>query len=153
MRIELLQLQTRFELDEHALERYVEWIMHRVRDLDDAFTWTELSLVLTDDTIRDLNREWFGIDVATDVISFAYPDDALGAGDTGEVIVNVQRAREEGSRRGSPDAELALYIAHGCHHLTGAEDDTPERKRAMLDLEDAWVREADTLNLCGPFFR
>ena len=43
----------------------------------------EVAVVLTDDSaLRILNREWRGIDRATDVISFAYdedePDAALG---------------------------------------------------------------------------
>ncbi len=152
MNIDITNLQTDIPLDEEALRRYTHWIMGRVQPLHRAFHWTELSLVLTDDAIRGLNREWFGKDTVTDVISFAYPDDGFGVGDTGEVIVNVAQARGEGQLRTSPDHELALYIAHGCHHLTGAEDDTPARKQAMLRLERAWVSRAKEKNLLGPFF-
>lgn len=152
MEIEITNHQESARLDEEALRRYTHWIMERVQDLRRAFHWTELSLVLTDDAIRSLNREWFGKDSVTDVISFAYPDGGFGEGDTGEVIVNVAQALGEGALRQGPDLELALYIAHGCHHLTGAEDDTPERKQAMLRLEKAWVRRAGQKGLLGPFF-
>lgn len=153
MHIDITNTQTALHIDEDALRRYAHWIMERVQRLRKEFQWTELSIVLTDDAIRTLNLEWFGKDTVTDVISFAYPDAGNEIGDTGEVIINVLQAREEGALRTSPDHELALYLAHGCHHLTGAEDDTPERKRAMLRLESAWVKKAETLGLAGPFFQ
>jgi len=152
MRIEITNQQDRYPLNEAALERYVHWIMEQVQDLAPEFRWAEVSLVCTDDSIRALNREWCGRDKVTDVISFAYPDDGLEDGDTGEVIVNLQQAWEEGALRESADRELALYIAHGCHHLMGAEDHSPDRKRAMLGLERAWMEQAGAQGLLGPFF-
>lgn len=148
MKVELLQQQTLYAFHEENIGTYASWIMKQVARLDRSFAWTELSLVFMDDNIRELNREWFGKDTGTDVISFAYPGNAS----TGEVIVNVQQAFEEGHLRVSPDHELALYIAHGCHHLMGAEDDTPERKKSMLDLEHKWVEECFSLHTRGPFF-
>jgi rRNA maturation RNase YbeY len=150
--IDLTNTQRAADLDEDALRRYTAWIMERVGRLRPEFRWTELSLVLTDDRIRELNREWFGKDLVTDVISFAYPAAEEGGGDSGEIIVNVAQALEEGRLRKSPDDELALYIAHGCDHLAGALDDTPARKRAMLRRENAWVAQARRRHLLGPFF-
>ena len=153
MNIDITNLQTVADIDTGALTRFALRIMGHVAELDPSFHWRELSIVLTDDSIRALNREWFGKDRVTDVISFAYPDDGLGDGDTGEVILNVRQALEEGQLRESPDTELALYLAHGCHHLTGAEDNTPDRKRAMLALETAWVDRARNEQTLEPFFR
>lgn len=94
--------------------------------------WRELSLVVLDDAgITAINREYFGKDRPTDVISFAYGDGA------GEVFVNAQRA----ARAGRPSWELALYIAHGCDHLAGADDDTPAKRARMLAREKKWIRE------------
>ncbi len=153
MHIDITNTQDQLSVNEDTLRQYAHWIMERVQRLRKEFKWTELSIVLTDDSIRALNQQWFGKDRVTDVISFAYPDSGNETGDTGEIILNVLQAREEGLLRTSPDHELALYLAHGCHHLTGAEDDTPERKRAMLRLESAWVKKAESLNLVGPFFQ
>jgi len=148
MNIELLNHQVLYDVHEQNIREYSEWIMSKVQQLNPAITWLELSLVLQDDTIRKLNNEWFQKDTVTDVISFAYTEPPA----TGEVIVNMQQAKEEGELRESPDRELALYIAHGCHHLMGAEDDTPERKKNMLKLENAWVEEAIRTLKPGPFF-
>lgn len=149
MRIELTHQQTLYTLLEDNVIRFADWIMEKkVRELNPAIDWRELSIVCCDDRIRDLNRQWFGKASVTDVISFAYTDGEA----CGEIIVNLQQAVEEGKLRESPDHELALYIAHGCHHLMGAEDDTPGRKRAMLDLESDWIREAHSLAILHPLF-
>ena len=100
-----------------------------------------------DEEIRALNASWFGKDTVTDVISFTHPALPGESGDEGELIVNLEQAWHEGLLRDGPARELALYLAHGCDHLTGAEDDTPARKRAMLARERAWVREAESLGL------
>lgn len=156
MKVEITNNQDALQLDEAAIGRYAHWIMEQVQGLNPSFHWAELSLVLTDDSIRALNREYFGADCMTDVISFAYPADTLFEeetdGDMGEVIVNVQQAWEEGALRESADEELALYIAHGCHHLMGAEDDTPEKKEAMLTIETAWLANAHQAGLRPNFF-
>lgn len=148
MNVEIIHQQDLYAVQEKNLCRFCTFIMKKVSGLAPEFNWCELSLVLTDDRIRDLNREWFGKASVTDVISFAYPS----AESTGEVIVNLQQAQGEGHLRRSPDHELALYIAHGCHHLMGAEDDSPEKKEAMLTLENTWVDEAFMNPETLPFF-
>jgi len=152
MKVEVLNQQSLYRIEERPLTAYTHWIMQQVGELSPDFDWEELSLILTDDTIRSLNDDWFGKDTVTDVISFAYPPSPGMSGDTGELVVNLQQAWEEGSLRESPDQELAMYIAHGCHHLMGADDRTPEEKTAMLTLENQWVEQARTLDLLGPFF-
>ena len=39
------------------------------------------------------------------------------------------------------DRELALYLAHGCDHLTGADDATPAGRARMRRRELGWLRE------------
>ena len=152
MKIDITSLHPSVVVHTEALRAYSDWIMNKVSELDASRHWTELSIVLMDDRIRDINRHWFGRDAVTDVISFAYPPSPPGSRDTGEVVLNLDQALGEGRERESPDRELALYLAHGCHHLTGADDATPESKAAMLSLEHAWVDEAETKNIRGPFF-
>jgi ssRNA-specific RNase YbeY (16S rRNA maturation enzyme) len=61
---------------------------------------------------------------------------------SGDLIVNLDRAVQEGPRQKGIDYELALYIAHGLNHLSGADDDTPETRRKMRATETAWLRAA-----------
>ncbi len=98
-------------------------------------------MLLTDDAgITQTNREFFGKDRPTDVISFRY-DPVPGEEDeaTGDLIVNVECAVREGAAHDGANAELALYIAHGFDHLSGANDDTPSRRAAMRRTEMRWL--------------
>jgi len=126
--------------------------MRRVQALDTSMTWDELSLVLMDDRgIARVHEAHLGAHRATDVISYAYPP---GPGETlgwtGEVIVNVEQAVREGPRHNGAAEELALYIAHGCHHLTGAEDRTPLLRARMRRIERRWLQKAADAGLLEP---
>lgn len=117
----------------------------------DPGPWEEITLMFLDDSAMiHANQTAFGRDYATDVISYRYDPipGELQAPAGGDVLVNVQRALER--RPADPDRELALYIAHGLHHLTGARDDTPERRRAMRARENAWLRQARHQDLLAP---
>ncbi|MFN2168991.1 MAG: rRNA maturation RNase YbeY [Anaerolineae bacterium] len=115
-----------------------------------ARTWGEVGIVvMADEGIRRVNHSFLGHNRPTDVISFAYPPLPGADAWSGEVVVNVQRAVEAGrywqARRAgwSPAHELALYVAHGCHHLSGADDATPVERRRMRAKELRWLRELE----------
>jgi probable rRNA maturation factor len=60
----------------------------------------------------------------------------------GELFINVERAVRVAPRRAdwSADRELALYLAHGLDHLTGADDHAPEERARMRRRELAWLK-------------
>lgn len=98
--------------------------------------WHEVTLLLTDNEgITQYNREFFGKDRPTDVISFRSEPVPGETGATGDLIVNVERAVQEGPNHDGIHAELALYIAHGFNHLSGADDNTPAKRTAMRRTE------------------
>jgi probable rRNA maturation factor len=148
MRIEISN-QQRHPVNRQKLTAFAKWLNSRLQPLRPDREWEELSLVLTDDEgIVPVNRAYFGKDIPTDVISFAYdPLPGAEAGASGEVVINVARAVEVGPDHGGVDRELALYVAHGCHHLTGATDDTPDRREAMRRREEGWLDEAEAEGL------
>jgi len=115
----------------------------------------ELSLVFMDDAgIRPLKEKYFGIAEATDVIAFRYePIPGHDAGWCGEIVVNAQRALEEGRTPQGASRELALYIAHGCDHLAGGTDESPAARRRMRRRELKWLREADQAGLLERLIR
>lgn len=90
------------------------------------------------------NREFFGKDRPTDVISFRCDPVPGEDGVTGDLIVNVERAVQEGPDHSGADAELALYIAHGFNHLSGADDNTPGKRAAMRRTELRRLAELKT---------
>lgn len=103
-------------------------------------------LLVDDEGITQTNREYFGKDRPTDVISFRY-EPIPGEEDawSGDLIINVDRAVQIGPEHNGIDYELALYIAHGFDHLTGAEDNTDEKRNQMRATETAWLQDAAPL--------
>ena len=89
-------------------------------------TGTALAILLTDDaTMRELNRQFLGVDEPTDVLSF--PDET---GDfiqgievprlLGDIAIALPLAAEQARGLGHPlDAEVAHLLTHGILHLCG----------------------------------
>jgi len=91
-----------------------------------------------------MNRACFGRPRPTDVISIPYPPlPPVERAWRGEVAVNATAAVREGRMRKGVARELALYLAHGCQHLSGAEDGTPGERRRMRRRENRWLRRPD----------
>lgn len=116
----------------------------------------EVGLVFTDsETVKQLNRDYRGVDEPTDVLafymlpqqgadsSFALPPD--GVTRLGEVIISypqaVAQAREQGH---SPERELALLVIHGILHLLSYDHEEPEEESKMRE------RERELLERCLP---
>ena len=136
------------------IQRLTDWIALRLAERTAPETWGEIAILLVDNTgITRTNREYFGKNRPTDVISFRYdPVPGEDGKFSGDILVNVDRAVAEGSARGNVDRELALYIAHGFDHLSGAEDDTPEKRKRMRATENAWLRAAKSQGLLDGLF-
>lgn len=134
-----------------GIRRLLLFFMDKVRSAHPRRRWDEISLILADDAgMARINRLYLDREQATDVISFTLPGlpragapCATGVG--GELFVNVQRALEVAGR--NVDRELALYIAHACDHLAGAEDRSPRGRRRMRTRELRWLREAERMRL------
>lgn len=109
----------------------------------------ELSLSLVrDPQIRELKREWFGIDAATDVLSFPGGETPRGAGprQLGDIVISLDTARRAARELGTTlERELALYLAHGLLHLLGHDHQTPREARAMEKLERKLLGHAGML--------
>lgn len=109
----------------------------------------EIGLSITDDdTVRNLNRDYRGVDESTDVLSFALTEGDYGNDDPvfvmppdglhhlGEVVISYPRAVQQAveHRRHSED-ELAWLVVHGVLHLLGYDHDEPKRERQMRAME------------------
>ncbi len=96
----------------------------------------EVSVVLVDDDeLRTLHREFMDIDEPTDVMTFpAGVDEEREAG--GDIVISVERAAEQGPEHGhAPAEEAAFLIVHGVLHLCGWDDHTDADRAAMLERQ------------------
>jgi len=145
MRIFIHNAQRLFKLDTAVLKRLAAALakLAQARQPDEP-KWREVTIHLLDDAgIAPVNAAIMAHDGATDVITQRYePCPGEPDGLIGELFVNVERAARVAPRRAgwSADRELALYLAHGCDHLTGADDGTPAERTLMRRRELAWLR-------------
>jgi len=107
----------------------------------------EVGLVFTDsETVKQLNRDYRGVDEPTDVLafymlsqkeaddSFALPPD--GVTRIGEVIISYPQAVEQAREQGhSLERELALLIIHGILHLLDYDHEKPAEESKMRERE------------------
>jgi probable rRNA maturation factor len=99
-------------------------------------TGTELAIVLTDDSaIRLLNRDWRGIDAATNVLSFP----AKNAGTShhlGDIVLAFETIAREARNQGKPLAHHIAHLAvHGFLHLVGYDHERELEAAAMENFE------------------
>jgi len=127
-----------------------DWIVRVMRDVlrSEAAPNGSVSVLIADDALlRELNREFRGIDAPTDVLAFAMREGEQIplAEDTapvlGDVAISWPRACAQASERGlEPCEELTLLLVHGCLHLLGYDHATESEKRAMWARQEAIVQ-------------
>jgi probable rRNA maturation factor len=117
--------------------------------LDQEGASGEVTLVITgDEGIRELNREYLGVDAPTDVLSFSAQEEAgdfvvapEAGGYLGDVIVSYPRALAQAAEQGhAVEQELNLLIVHGILHLLGYDHAEEEQKAVMWGRQEAILR-------------
>lgn len=103
----------------------------------------EVSCVLVDDErIHEINREYRHIDRSTDVISFAMEDnDQFYVEDMprtlGDIFISVDHAKKQAEEYGhSLRREMCFLFTHGILHLLGYDHMTDEQEKEMFGLQD-----------------
>jgi len=97
----------------------------------------ELSVLLvTDALIRELNRDWRGIDRPTDVLSFPQRDPGSapspGACVLGDVVISVETAKRRADKRSLPLLEeITGLLIHGVLHLIGFDHGNDAEEASM----------------------
>lgn len=96
----------------------------------------EVSILLTDDAgVRELNRQWRGIDKPTNVLSFPAAATAQHAL-LGDIVIAYETLARESQEQGTPFLHhLAHLTVHGFLHLLGYDHETDSQAEAMEGLE------------------
>ncbi len=120
----------------HAVKTTIEYQRIEPEDVD-------VSIVVENDgKLKELNRNFLGIDAVTDVLSFALDEknpenDRLYLGD---VIISFPRAKAQAEQAGhSVMDELDLLAVHGVLHLLGYDHAESSAKEKM------WHAQAEIL--------
>ena len=91
--------------------------------------------------IQDLNKNYRGIDKITDVISFAFEDNADIVYNNmrflGEIYICIPRVLEQAKDYGHSEIrELAFLTCHGLLHLLGYDHQTKDEEEIMFSLQE-----------------
>lgn len=102
----------------------------------------EFNVIIVDENrIKNLNREYRNIDKVTDVISFALEDDdTFNLEDyrvLGDIYICVEKAREQAEEYGhSFKRELSFLAVHGLLHLLGYDHMNKEEEEVMFSKQE-----------------
>lgn len=108
-----------------------------------------MSVIIVDnEEIQNINREYRQKDAVTDVISFALEESVVDddfpaiqevmdeSRELGDIFVSFQRAQEQAVEYGhSFKRELGFLVVHGFLHLNGYDHMTAEEEAEMFDLQ------------------
>jgi probable rRNA maturation factor len=139
----MITIESDFPFSTELLEQAAQVALtHQKESLD-----VELSIVLTDDArLRELNREYLGVDAPTDVLSFpaSETDPETGAHYIGDILISIPYATKSAEKAGHPtESEVQLLVVHGVLHLLGHDHEEEEEKAKM------WKAQSEILTQLG----
>ena len=127
--IEVVNRQRRLRIDTQAWSTFATKALGAIGNSESSATIAFVS----DRKIRELNRQFRGIDKATDVLSF--PAGASDALELGDIAISVDTAATQAKENGLKfEGEVAQLILHGLLHLSGYDHETDNGEMNRLEL-------------------
>lgn len=136
MEIILDDRQDKIKVSEDLLEKIHDIIVESLHyeGYDDNY---EVSLSFVDnEEIHELNRQYRGVDRATDVLSFPLLTDdfdvEIEEESLGDIVISLERALEQSEEYNhSFEREVCFLVCHSMFHLLGYDHDTEENTKDM----------------------
>ena len=126
--IEAVNRQRKTKIDTKAWESFADKAATAIGKSGSTATVAFVS----DKAIRELNRQFRGVDKATDVLAFP-ADEAHNLGD---IAISVDTAARQAKENGLTfDEEVAQLILHGLLHLSGYDHETDNGEMNRLELK------------------
>ena len=138
----MISVQLIYDMEETA-DLDDDWLNITCKNIlnDKDQNTANISIILTNDKkLLQLKNKYFQQDVLTDVITFNLEED--GDPIDGEIYISLNRVSENAREfKQDTDRELKRVIIHGCLHLLGYDDQTPEGKKTMTRMEDHYLSQ------------
>lgn len=98
-------------------------------------------IIVSEEKIQELNKNYRGLDRVTDVISFALEDDKSfnmeGYRMLGDIYICLKRAKEQALEYGhSFKRELSFLAIHGLLHLLGYDHMNEDDEKVMFEKQE-----------------
>ena len=137
--------ETNNKLDEE-LELIEKVLVHGLQKL--KIDKVEFNVIIVDnDYIHKLNKEYRHIDRETDVITFALEDDKTFNPEErvlGDIYISIDKATSQSIEYGhSLRRELSFLAVHGLLHLLGYDHMNKEDEVVMFSLQEEILNEMD----------
>jgi len=127
--IEVVNRQRRLPVDTRAWSTFATEAIAAIGNQESSATIAFVS----DKKIRELNRQFRGVDKATDVLSF--PADGPDDSELGDIAISVDTAAAQAKENGLKfEGEIAQLILHGLLHLSGYDHETDNGEMNRLEL-------------------
>lgn len=104
-------------------------------------------IIVDNSYIKELNKNYRGLDKVTDVITFALEDDdtVINASKErvlGDIYISIERAKEQKEEYGHTLLrELSFLAVHGFYHLLGYDHQNKEEEKIMFTKQEEVLKE------------
>jgi rRNA maturation RNase YbeY len=141
----IIQLEYDHVLKPPLDDRWIQSVCETILQ-DNKHDSATITIVFSNDSkLRKLKKEYFGIDICTDTISFNLEE--KGDPIEGEVYISLDQVSENADIfEQDYIIECKRVIIHSCLHLLGYNDELPEDKTKMTELEDTYLSRTVTTN-------
>jgi len=98
-------------------------------------------ILIDDEKIHEINKQYRGVDRPTDVISFAFQDmediTISNITNLGEIYISLDKVKSQAKEYGhSERRELGFLTVHGLLHLLGYDHMNSEDEKEMFKLQE-----------------
>ena len=106
-------------------------------------------VIVDNDYIHELNKNYRNIDRETDVITFALEDEKdmvapVGERVLGDIYISIDKAISQAEEYGhSLLRELSFLAVHGFYHLLGYDHMTEEEEKVMFSKQEEVLHECE----------
>jgi probable rRNA maturation factor len=149
-----LQLEVINELEDFPLPAGMEETLQRLLALAGEAEQVENGMVsltfVSDEDIRELNRQYRSLDKPTDVLSFSMlegdelaetpelEDDPIG-----DIVISLETARRQSDDYGhSLEREIGFLFVHGFLHLLGYDHESEADEQVMTEKQERVLQSA-----------
>ena len=126
------------EIDE--LDDYTKYLI-KYMNIDASFS----VIIVDNEKIHEINKQYRGIDRPTDVISFALEEDEdyeVKMRLLGDIYISIDKVYEQAKEYGhSVKRELFFLVTHGFLHLLGYDHMEKKDEEVMFSLQEKILNE------------
>ncbi len=138
--------ETDYKIDEiKKIEEVLEYAIKK-----ESLKEGEFNVIIVDNEyILSLNKDYRNKDYSTDVITFALEDEKNMVGVDnyrilGDIFISIDKAKEQANEYNhSLERELCFLAVHGFYHLLGYDHETVDEEEIMNEKQNIILNEKD----------